>query len=363
MFITIVSSLDSFCRQQACEAAGRTLPGAVVVLHDLLEEGRVIRRIFEGEKLIEREETILEHGCLSCTVRLDVVPTVEHLLARGVENIVLGLPPAVTGETAVEALHHGITRPFSIDSVALACSPDAVEDQIWDHHTLFESGFTPVPWDNRTPGEFLIGELSFCDTVILAEPALIPVDPKERRRGVHLIEHLAPHAELTAIEEPLRTGHHNLTAALLRSAPGTVRVPAGLPSSSFCTVVQTARRPLHPERFRKALAELAAGCCWLRGRLWVAAAPESCIAVQGIGPRVWLENTGPWRPEPVQPDSDGQSAWFPYFGERGSVLAVTGEEIDADEIRALITGCELTDAEMAAGAEAFSDPFNLKTPN
>lgn len=332
----------------------------------------MVRRIFERGELIEREESTLEHGCLSCMIRLDVVPTVERLLQRGMEYIVLGLPPAVTGGTAVEALHHGIGRTFSIDTVALACAPDSLEDQIWDRHTLFESGFTPVPRDNRTPGEFLIGELSFSDTVILADPALVPVDPTERRRGVALIEELAPHAEVTESRGELRTGHHDLAAALARTAPGTVRVPAEVLSSSFSavslfsTVVQTADRPLHPQRFREALASLAAGCCWLRGRLWVAAAPDSCIAVQGIGPRVWLENTGPWRQHPFDLESDARTAWFPYSGQRGSVLAVTGEETDADEICALLAACELTDAEMAAGIDAFSDPsspFNPRATN
>lgn len=357
----MVSSLDYFSRQQACETIRRTLPNAVVVLHDLLEEGRVVRRIFEGETLVERQENLLEHGCLSCTVRLDVVPTVEQLLTRGVENIVLGLPPAVAGEAAVEALHRGLNRTFSINSVVFACAPDSLEDNIWDHHTLFESGMTSVPQDDRTPGEFVIGALSFSDTVLLADPVLIPVDPKLRSRGVHLIRELAPHAEVTECHETVRTGHHDLAAALIRSAPGTVQVPAERPSSSFSTVVRTAQRPLHPERFRKALASLAEGCCWLRGRLWVATAPECCIALQGIGPRICLENTGPWHAAPFPIEPDHRTIWFPSVGERGSVLAVTGEEVDPEQVEALLAGCELTDDEMATGIGASPDPFGLES--
>lgn len=339
------------------------LPDAVVLLHDLLDEGRVVRRLYEGRQLIEREESVLEHGCLSCTVRLDVVPTVERLLKRGVGNIVIGLPPGVAAESAVEALHHGVGSPFSIDSVALACAPDALDDHIWDHHTLFESGFTAVPWDNRTPGEFLVGELSFSDTVLLTDPAPIPVNAEHRLRGAELVRELAPHATVSECNDRLRTGNHDLTKALLRSAPGAVCVPTGqeqLPSS-FSTVVQTAQRPLHPERFREALASMAAGCFWLRGRLCVAAAPECCIAVRGIGPRVWLENTGPWQPGAFTGALEGHTRWPPHLGERGSVVAITAEDVDVELIRELLSHCELTDDEMAAGAHTFNDPFNIRS--
>lgn len=363
MSITIVSSLDVFCRQQACKALAADLPNAVVVLHDLLEDRLVIRRIFSDGQVAERHESTLEHGCLSCTVRLDVVPTVDRLLARGEQNIIVGLPPAVLSETAVRALHKGLTRQFTIDSVVLACAPDVAEDQIWDHHTLFESGYTPTPQDDRTAGEFLIGELSFNDTVLLSDPDLIPVDPDIRSRGAQLIHELAPHAKIGETGSSFRLGHHNYAQASARTAPGSVQVAKASSMPPFSTVVQRAERPLHPERFRRALGTLAQGCCWLRGQVWIAAAPERCIAIRGIGPRVWLENTGPWITDsPTVSDSaEVRHKWDPVFGDRGTILAATGEGMDATEIQRLLASCELTDAEMMAGKASFQDPFNLSS--
>lgn len=364
MHVTVVSSLDVFSRQKACAALAADSPGAVVVFHDLLEDGLVIRRTFQEGRRLEREESTLEHGCLSCTVRLDVVPTVKRLLKTG-SCLILGLPPAVAASTAVHALLRGLGGAFVIDSVVLACAPDAVEDQIWDHHTLFESGFTPVPEDDRTPGEFLMGELSFSDTVLLADPALVPVDPAARARGIQLLKELAPHAAVTESAGDVRPGLHNLAEATARTVPGFVRIPAES-SSPFTTVVQRIERPLHPERFRHALAALAEGSCWLRGRLWVASAPDCRIAVQGIGPKVWLENTGPWQADrepflaafPAE-DREAKFDWHPEFGDRGTVLAVTGDDVDATEFAALLTACELTEAEMASSPGTITDPFDL----
>ncbi len=367
MHVTVVTSLDVFCRQQACAALAAQAPGTIVVFHDLLERGVVVRRIFKDGDLLERSESILEHGCLSCTVRLDVVPTVDRLLEAG-RHIVLGLPPAVASAAAVHALRGGLGSAITIGSAILACAPDAVEDHIWDHHTLFESGFTPVPEDDRTPGEFLVGELSFSDTVLLTDPALVPVDPLLRERGVQLIQELAPHAVVTEAEGNIRPGRHNLAEATARTLPGSVRIPAGS-SSPFTTVLQRIERPLHPERFRHALAALAEGCCWLRGRLWVASAPDCRIALQGIGPRVWLENTGPWQADrtglPVPSavnDPDTVLDWHAKFGDRGTVLAITGEGVDATEIAGMLTACQLTDAEMTSDT-VLPDTLHLNQPH
>ncbi|MFE5838989.1 GTP-binding protein [Arthrobacter sp. NPDC056493] len=366
MNLTVVSSLDALCRQQACEALAAIYPAAAVIVLDLLENGTVIRRTLGPAGAVERHETVLEHNCLGCTVRLDLVPAVEQLLARGEQHIIVGLPSGVEAGTAISALRGALGLDCGVSSAIFACAPDSVEDPIWDHHTLFESGFTPVPVDERTPGEFLIGELSFCDTVLAADPDLVPVAPEARARGLQLLRELAPHADIAEEAAGIRAGRHDYAQAVGRTLPGTVSVPADPSTAPFTTVIQRIRRPLHPERFRHALAAMAAGCCWLRGQLWIATAPDCRIAVHGIGPRIWLENTGPWPGgEPSLPSAGplehfGPSpGWHSSFGGRGTWLAATGDDLDAEEIGRLLASCQLTDAELAAGTGSLSDPFDL----
>ncbi len=87
--MTLLSSLDVHARDAACRRlaagplAGALREGVPVVLHDLLEGGVVLRRIFRDGQLVDTERTLLEHGCLSCTVRWDVVPTIERLSRAG----------------------------------------------------------------------------------------------------------------------------------------------------------------------------------------------------------------------------------------------------------------------------------------
>lgn len=103
MHVTVVSSLDVFCRQQACAALAAQRRGPIAVFHDLLERGAVLRRIFQDGRLLERSQSTLEHGCLSCTVRLDIVPAVDRLMEAG-RQVILGLPPAMALSAAVQAL-------------------------------------------------------------------------------------------------------------------------------------------------------------------------------------------------------------------------------------------------------------------
>lgn len=360
MRLIVVSSLDALCRLEACGDLAAEHPGSLVVFHDLLENGLVIRRVFRGADPIEHDETVLEHGCLSCAVRLDLVPAVDRLAASANGPIIIGLPPAVPASVAVRELNRGLSRPATVSSAILACAPDALEDHIWDPHTLFESGFTPVADDARTPGEFLLGELAFADTVLVAEPDMIPADPAGRERGMHLLRELAPHAHLAPKAANVRPGRHRFSEAASRTAAGTIQVrrsSGNATASPFVTVVQRMERPLHPGRFRQVLGTLAEGCCVLQGQLWVASAPECRIAIQGIGPRVWLENTGRW---PEEPAGKEQAARAP--GPAASVLAATGEGLDPAEFERLLRDCELTDDELAAGA-VLPDPFGLRPAN
>ncbi|MFJ4265796.1 GTP-binding protein [Paenarthrobacter nicotinovorans] len=371
MHFTVVSSLDSQCGEAAAERLGRTHDNSVVVLHDLLNGSLVLRRVFRDGRLFERETTLLEHGCLSCTVRLDVIPTAERLAVCGFDHVVLGLPPGVATGMAVDELRRGLDAPVVVDNAVLALDPAEVDNQIWDRHTLFESGFTSMPSDERTSGEFLVGEFGQVDTVLMS-PGLGSVlsgNPGEGSEswltGVELLGELAPHAHLVAPADTFRPGCFDPAEAAARNKPGVVRLPVSESQGSFTTVLHKAGRPLHPGRFRDALPHLASGTHWMRGRLWIASAPATRIAVQGIGPRVWLESTGAWladRPESVPgTDVDAALDWHPSHGDRGTVLALTGyaQDIDAQEVRDLLDSCQLTEAEMEADFAVWEDPLDL----
>ncbi|WP_446740435.1 GTP-binding protein [Nesterenkonia sp. AY15] len=294
MRLTILSSLDALCRQRACDMLSSAYPTATLMLHDLMEDNVLGRRTVGPDSSVQRAETVLEHPCPSCAVRLEIAPAIQNAREHGVEHLILALPPTLPAAALVQALADLPRRSVMLNAVVLACAPGSVEDQVWDPHTLFESGYLVLPQDERTPGEFLMEELAFTETVLLADPELVPITPFERARGVQLVQELAPHARITDRGTDIEARTQHLKNRAGHSPRNGLNRAPSTPDSAFTTVVHHLHRPLHPQRFRHALHSLAPGCARLRGELWMAPVPECRILLRGAGPRIWLKNVGPW---------------------------------------------------------------------
>lgn len=360
--LILVSSLDSHSRDRALETLLASRPDAILVRHDLLEGERVLRRVESGSRVVDRAEITLEHGCLSCTVRLDVVPTVLRVLDAFPSPVILGLPPSVHADMVLDILGPELERRgIPVESACLAIDPAALEDQMWDRETLWESGLSSLSSDDRSAGEFLTREISFSDTALLVEGLFAHLAGRNAPRcqsggaiflrGIQLLEELGPHLVRSHPDGPLQLGQFGALAAAGRTAPGVINTAVSNHSEgsdagtlgddsppAFSTVVLSAGRPLDPTRLRNALPILATACTWMRGKLWIAGSPEQKIVLGGAGPRIWLEPAGPWGSEAA-----------------ATRIALTGCEHVPGEFTQLFSDCELTDAEMLAGPKLGTD--------
>lgn len=349
MRLSLLASLDLQCRQQAAELLADARPSAVVVVHDLLEGSEVLRRVYRAGELTERSVGRLEQGCLSCTVRRDVVPTVRALIREGAPYALLALPPGVELNMVIEVLLAELDEEFSIDNAVLSLDPAELEEQLWNPEGLSELRLTCSPVDQRTPGEFLVAALAQSDTVLrtssLAGSLTATSDPNQST-GLELLAELAPHAVLAGSAVEISTGCFDLAELRRRQVPGEVRVAKKSVESVFCTVKFELSRPMHPDRFRLALPQLTAGSCWLRGRFWLASSPWRRVALRGIGPRLWLGGTGGGLADPEQPES---------------LLALTGRsaEIIETEVCQLLESAQISDAESQRATKSFDDPFGF----
>src|SRR5215813_11536236 len=109
----------------------RTLPGTALVRHDLRALGDgVVRRRVEYRPLdpaapLRTDETVLElaHGCVSCTLREDVLPLLRTLAQRpDVQRIVLHLDPALEPESVCWCI-----ESIALDEDGAQCAGDFVE--------------------------------------------------------------------------------------------------------------------------------------------------------------------------------------------------------------------------------------------
>ena len=367
--------------QRTTERMRELDPGVVVLHHDLhdLTRGRVHRRLCDG---VRDERTVLElaHGCVSCTIREDVLPTLAAL-AGTVDRVVLHLDPRLEPEPVCWALGAMLFDPgtgtrctaadlVDLRAVVAVLDPDEWLDDATGDATLPERGLSTLPDDGRTVAQLAVGQAEFADVLVTTWP----LDPDGRTAAV--LDRLSPGApRLPASSADHRVFGADLPAEARRGVPGGVHDPLlrGTPpleaAHGVRTLLFSARRPFHPDRLHDALDRLLDGVVRGRGRVWLATRPDAVLWLEsaGGGLRIghagdWLAGAGEqaWTEVGDQRRAMAALAWHPRWGDRAQDLVVLCHAADPDELDAALREALLSDAEIAAGADAWAalpDPF------
>ncbi|ALE72140.1 cobalamin biosynthesis protein CobW [Pseudonocardia sp. EC080610-09] len=356
-------------------------PGVVVLHHELhdLGRGRVHRRLRRGA---DDERTVLElaHGCVSCTIREDVLPTLAALTGT-VDRVVLHLDPRLEPEPVCWALGAVLFEPgdgraactaadlVDLRGVVAVLDTDTWLDDATGDATLPERGLSTLPDDERTVAQLAVGQAEFADVVVTAGgPAT--------GRTAAVLDRLAPTApRLTADTADHRLFCDGLAPDARRGVPGGVHDPLlrGTPpleeSGGVRTLLFSERRPFHPDRLHDAIDTLLDGVVRTRGRVWLATRPDAVLWLESAGGGLRIGHAGDWldgADEQAWAEAGDQRramaalSWHPRWGDRAQDLVVLCHEADPDDVDAALRLALLTDAEIAAGEAAWAelpDPF------
>ncbi|MGQ4600588.1 ribosome hibernation factor-recruiting GTPase MRF [Nocardia sp. R6R-6] len=357
-------------------------PGTVLVEHDLtlLREGVVTRTL----TTIDREQlTLVElaHGCVSCTLRKDLLPLLRTLSDRtSVTRIVLLLDPALEPAEICEAIDHVVVTGISgrVDApaghdVRVAAVLAAVDATTWLADATGDDTLADHLGgdDDRTVAQVAIARVQHADAVVLfGEP-----DPLDVAVLTAVLQRLAPTAArhwstggpdvgaiLTALPEQRVDRGFDPHAPLLAGGP-PLEVDAGVRLVEF-----TAQRPFHPERLHEAVDALLDGVVTARGRVWLATRPRHVLWLESaggglrIGPAgIWLAAMTPHEQEAEDPQRRALAAlnWHPRFGDRHSWLVVLVHHADPSEIERALQSALVTDDELRRpdSWQNLADPF------
>ncbi|MCC3762339.1 GTP-binding protein [Glycomyces sp. TRM65418] len=392
--LTLLTGFAPEATREAADLLVKADKALIVVGYDLAEllvSGTVRRTVRDGRGLIEESELTLEHGCISCTVREDLLPALVRLArSRPASDIALVLPPAMEPETVAAACTWchvdgaPVTDALRIDSVVAVCDPVTLLETLDSDQDLADRRVQAADDDTRSVSEVAARQIEYADTVILWTPgtgADHAVDGFERTRLAVLLERLNPWARhlLVDLPEPVW-----LSARIRRSGRFDPEAPEpygrGLEGYAVgchepepdCGVVASlyrARRPFHPQRLHEALSVLTGSTLRGRGHLWLAGQPDHIVAWESSGGGVSMGDMGRWLA--ATPDEEWEASsperrvyadlhWDEEFGDREIQLAFVGLHFAADEIAAVLDACLVTDAELAEGWEAwreYPDPF------
>ncbi|MEU0535931.1 ribosome hibernation factor-recruiting GTPase MRF [Amycolatopsis tolypomycina] len=379
--LVLVSGLAAGPNAALAELLRVAEPGTAVVHHDLREihSGVVRRRL----KLGERDElTVLElaHGCVSCTLREDLLPLLRRLARRPeVTRIVVRLDEAMEPEPVSWAIRNVLVGEHPVsDDVDLRAVLTVVDCATWladatGDDELADRGLQGSPEDERTVAQVALSQVEFADVLVLAGAA---TDAWSAAKASAVLDRVAPSIPrvelgridgfgvLDAVPANARRGEvTDMHGALLRGEP-PLHDDCGIALLTF-----TARRPFHPSRLHDALDVLLDGVVRTRGRAWVASQPDVAFWIESAGGGLGLGHAGPWLASPDGPEWTDVSPerrtlaslrWDPVHGDRAQELVVVTDQATPDEVEAALRGALLTDAELAEGPEAWArypDPF------
>ncbi|MUM20060.1 hypothetical protein FZI91_21850 [Mycobacterium sp. CBMA271] len=342
-------------------------PGTVVVTHRF--DGHIVMRTVASRSGTAEAALELAHGCVSCTVRDDLLILLRKLHRRDdVGRIVLHLEPWLEADPICWAIATVPVRvgPGFIDGpaardVQIAGVVSCIDSSSWLEHALSDEELD----DGRTVAQVAIGQAEFADVLVVRNP---------EAETLSVLRRLAPRARITArlgrieqaldhVESDARRGQSdNPHGALLAGQPSLV-VDGRVGLVEF-----NARRPFHPERLHAAIDLLLDGVIRTRGRLWLATQDAQAMWLESAGGGLRISAAGKWlaamdSAEVRRSDPERRAfadlMWDYRFGDRHTAMTVLVCGADSAEVLDALRGALLTDAEMARPETwgEFDDPF------
>jgi G3E family GTPase len=346
-------------------------PGTIVVEHRF--DGHVVRRtmVTLAGGLLTTSETGLElaHGCVSCTIRYDLLVLLRQLHRRDdVDRIVVHLAPWLEPEPICLAIDHVRIRvapgyvdgPAALD-VAIAAVVSCVDSSVWLSQALGDAELD----DGRTVAQVVVGQAEFADVAVLnrADPFVAAV-----------LRRLSPRARITIGAEGIEHTLENLSRDARQGRSDDPHGPllAGQPplnSRGRISLIDfNAQRPFHPQRLHACVNLLLEGVIRTRGRLWLASQPAHAMWLESAGGGLRVSSAGKWlaalsASELAGVDAErrafAQLRWDVRYGDRHTTMTMLLCGADADEIRDGLHGALLTDDELCCPQDwaRYDDPF------
>ncbi|MGB5797881.1 MAG: GTP-binding protein [Mycolicibacter algericus] len=358
--------------QYGTDAAARALQskaGTVTVSYRL--DGHVVVRETAGAPVDSATKSALElaHGCVSCTLRNDLLVLLRRLHRRaGVERIVVRLPHWLEPQPICWAIRNVRVRvgPGYIDGpagrdVTVAAVVTCLDAAAWLPRALGDDELD----DGRTVAQVAVCQAESADVIVVFEP---------NPTAMAVLRRLAPRARITAGTDRLEQALYHIDADARRGRGDDPHAPllAGQPRLGAEGPVELiefhARRPFHPQRLHSALDILLDGVIRARGRLWLANRGEGVVWLESAGGGLHISSAGKWlaamtaaEAARVSPERHAFAdlIWDHRYGDRHTSLVVLVCGADPAQIRAELSAALLNDDELRRPNQwgGYPDPF------
>ncbi|MEU2282311.1 GTP-binding protein [Streptomyces sp. NPDC013178] len=385
--VVIVGGLHSDARRATVAHLLADVPGSVVLHHDLATAaaGTVVRTIRDATGVLAAGEAPLVDDCACCALREDLVPELRRLADDATTRLaIVELWDSVEPRAMAEVV---VAGGLTVTGVITAVDPALLLPCLGNGDDLADVGLAAAATDRRTVADTFARQLEYAPVLALVD------SPEADDEDRELLAQLHP----TARRVPVPGGHpggpagvptstparadasvaasgarselasaalagFDVEAAAAAQHPACALLPAEADAHGVSTLVWHRRRPFHPERLYTALEDLTCVAARSRGRFWLADKPDTLLHWDAAGGALCVESAGPWLAslpdaawEMVPPVRRAAAAldWHPEHGDRCQHLVFTSPGLDRDGLERLLESCLLTDAEYAAGRDAW----------
>lgn len=315
-----------------------TAPHAVVMRHTIdPEQQRLTRTVSDLTGVIETEHIDLEHACVHCAIREDIVPSLERLAESNRWGAIIACLP-VTAEP-VQVCRVAAWQPHVVSHVRIASVVTALDhahllDDLLGDDLVTDRGLATALDDERGVAEVACAMVEYADTLCLNGEITEEEDNLVRtlaRPGTPVVH------DPTLLEPTLFTpGLHRPKNVEAWVAEVRRYALPELPAGPVWRLDLQSERALHPGRLYDHVEVLGGGPRRSRGCFWLPTRPSAICLWDAAGGQVSVGAINQWRP--------GDTPL--------TRLVVHGLDDGYDEIAECFHHCLLTDAEIA-GRGAF----------
>ncbi len=363
-----------------------------VIVNDMSEvniDAELVRN--GGASLSKTEEKLVEmsNGCICCTLREDLLKEVSKLASENRFDYLLiestGVSePLPVAETFTFADENG----FSLSDVATLDTMVTVVDaynfskDYGSRDSLADRGQAAGIEDDRKLVDLLIEQIEFADVIILNKTDLVSEHELGSLKGIIL--KFNPSAKIICsnfgkveLTEILGTGLFNFEDA--SKSPGWLKELRGehVPETleyGITSFVYRAKKPFHPEKFKKLIDSEWPGVIRSKGLFWLATRYDFAGNWSQAGAICRNELAGKWWdavpksswPEDEESKKHIKKNFSGEHGDRRQEIVIIGIDMDKEALTKMFDDCLLNADEMRLGKlswKKFNDPFPLWTTN
>jgi len=299
--LIVITGVDPVAMQATMSSLVWDLPNVVAIRHVIEPITQELSRFVSSvDGTVETAMIDLQHACVGCAIREDIVPTIVRLAQEPQwENLVVCLPISAEADHLSAAISRDpvVARYVKLTSVIASIPSEGASDHLMNNRWLGAEGLQTGPGDPRSIGEAACAQVEYAD-VVVADGQLLDVDRDFVAALTRPNSALVMGAENLDVLSLIGGRHVSAEAYAWRSPRSDFRIPA-LGESRAWRIDLCSPRPFHPERLMDNM-ELFDGPYRSRGCFWVPTRPLMANTWDGVGGQVSIGQHSRWHPqEPI----------------------------------------------------------------